>query len=142
MHRDAEARLHTDPALHRRYLENGFKLPHSEDPRLIRGGRWLRSRYVDELPQLLNVLRGDMALIGWRPVVPSQMDLFGAHAATLMLRRPGLIGEWTSRGRARPPYPERVAVEVQLVLDPTIRRTARILVRSVGAVLAGQGEEG
>jgi exopolysaccharide production protein ExoY len=142
MRLDAEERLERDPALHRRYLENGFKLPSSEDPRLIRGGQWLRARYVDELPQLWNVLRGDMSLVGWRPVVPRQMDLFGDHAATLMRRRPGLFGEWTSRGRGRPPYPERVALEVEYVNDPSLLRTARILFRSVGAVLSGQGEEG
>jgi exopolysaccharide production protein ExoY len=142
MRTDAEARLTADPELHRRYIANGFKLPSADDPRLIRGGRWLRSRYVDELPQLWNVLRGDMSLVGWRPVVPSQMELFGDHAAVLMQRRPGLFGEWTSRGRSRPPYPARVTLEVQQVNDPTVRRTVRILARSVAAVLRGQGEEG
>jgi lipopolysaccharide/colanic/teichoic acid biosynthesis glycosyltransferase len=141
MHRDAEARLHADPALYHRYVENGYKLPDAEDPRLIQGGRWLRSRYLDELPQLWNVLKGDMSLVGWRPVVPGEMDLFGEHAPTLLLRKPGLFGEWTSRGRRRPPYPERVSVEVELVRDPTLGRTARILGRSVAAVLAGMGEE-
>jgi exopolysaccharide production protein ExoY len=142
MHTDAEARLHADDALHRRYLANGFKLPNAEDPRVIRGGRWLRSRYFDEIPQLWNVLKGDMSLVGWRPVVPAQMELFGEHASTLLKRRPGLFGEWTSRGRARPPYPERVSLEVEYVNDPSLLRTLRILLRSVRAVLSGQGAGG
>jgi exopolysaccharide production protein ExoY len=140
MRADAEARLETDAELRRRYLANGFKLPTADDPRVLPRGRWLRRLYLDELPQLWNVLRGEMALIGPRPVVPSEIDLFGEHAPALLAHRPGLFGEWTSRGRDRPPYPERVRVEMQWVDDPSLARGARILARSVGAVLRGQGE--
>jgi exopolysaccharide production protein ExoY len=138
---DAEARLAADAELRRRYVANGFKLPASEDPRLLPGGRWLRRLYLDELPQLWNVLRGDMALIGPRPLVPDEITQFGADAADLLAHRPGLFGEWTSRGRSRPPYPERVQVEMEWVADPSFARGARILARSVGAIMRGQGEE-
>jgi exopolysaccharide production protein ExoY len=140
MHADAEARLRADAELRRRYVANGFKLPAAEDPRLLAGGRWLRRFYLDELPQLWNVLRGDMALIGPRPLVLEEIDLFGADAPELLAHRPGLFGEWTSRGRRRPPYPERVRVEMLWVHDPSLARGARIIARSVGAVLVGQGD--
>ena len=101
MHADAEARLHADPELHQRYLRSGYKLPSAQDPRVTSVGRWLRRSYVDELPQLWNVLRGDMSLVGPRPLVPREVELFGEHAPALLDRRPGVFGEWTSRGRAR-----------------------------------------
>jgi exopolysaccharide production protein ExoY len=141
MHADAEARLRADAELRRRYVANGFKLPLAEDPRVLPGGRLLRSAYLDELPQLWNVLRGDMALIGPRPLVPEEIDLFGSDVPELLAHRPGLFGEWTSRGRRRPPYPERVRIEMLWVRDPSMARGARILARSVLAVLSGQGEE-
>jgi len=142
MRSDAEQRLLADGELHQRYVGNGFKLPTAQDPRVLPGGRWLRRLYLDELPQLWNVLRGDMSLVGPRPVVPGELELFGEHADGLLSRRPGLFGEWTSRGRRRPPYPERVRVEMELIDDPAVARTGRILARSLMTVLRGQGDEG
>jgi exopolysaccharide production protein ExoY len=142
MHADAESRLRGDDELHQRYLRNGYKLPSSEDPRVLPAGRWLRRTYVDELPQLWNVLRGDMSLVGPRPLVPREVELFGEHAPVLLTRRPGVFGEWTSRGRARPPYPERVRVEMLYVNDPSVARSLRILLRSVWTVFWGQGPNG
>jgi exopolysaccharide production protein ExoY len=142
MRSDAEERLAEDEDLHRDYLAFGFKLPTASDPRVTPVGRWLRRLHLDELPQLWNVIRGDMSIVGPRPVVPNELELFGEHALALLGRRPGVFGEWTSRGRRRPPYPERVDVEMEYVNDPSLRRSVRILVRSVGVVLIGQGEEG
>ena len=141
MRSDAEERLSVDPDLRQRYVRNGFKLRSAEDPRLIPSGRWLRRFYVDEVPQLWNVLRGDMSLVGPRPVVPSELELFGVHAARMLRHRPGLFGEWTSRGRRRPPYPERVRVEMEYVNDPSLNRSLRILARSFATVLRGQDED-
>ena len=142
MRSDAEKLLVVDAELRRRYVVNGFKLPSDQDPWVLRGGAWLRRLYVDELPQLWNVIRGDMSLVGPRPVVARELALFGDDITALLERRPGVFGEWTSRGRRRPPYPERVHVEMEYVNDPSLRRSVRILVRSVGAVVRGQGAEG
>lgn len=137
---DAEERLNGEPSLKRRYVENGFKLPHDEDPRVTGVGRWLRTRYLDELPQLLNVLNGTMSLVGPRPLVAEELECFGDDADELLEVKPGLFGEWTSRGRERPDYPERAHLELAYVRDRRLERDLAILARSVAAVLQGQAD--
>ena len=134
----AEQVLERDPELRRRHRQNGFKLPDAEDPRVTRWGRWLRRTHVDELPQLFNVLRGDMSLLGPRPVVADELDRFGSGREELLEVRPGIFGPWNSLGRARPPYPERAELELSYVRDRSLRRDLEILGRSVVAVLRGQ----
>ncbi|HEX6939830.1 MAG TPA: sugar transferase [Longimicrobiales bacterium] len=137
---DAEAQLERDAALRRRYIECGFKIPLSEDPRVTRVGRWLRRTHLDELPQLFNVLRGEMSLVGPRPIVRDELEWFGADAAVLLSEKPGIFGEWASRGRRRPGYPERARLELQYVRNRTLGRDLRILLRSIPAVFGGQGD--
>jgi exopolysaccharide production protein ExoY len=137
---DAEKVLRLRPELKRLHRQNGFKLPASRDPRIVPGGRWLRKTHLDELPQLFNVLLGDMSLVGPRPIVPEELELFGRDAKTLLSVRPGIFGAWTSLGRRRPPYPERARVEVEWVRRRSARGDALILLRSVGVVLRGQRE--
>ena len=95
MRNGAEGHLEEDPELKERYIRNGFKLPLDEDPRITPVGRWLRRSYVDELPQLINVLRGDMSLVGPRPVVQEELAEFGDDAQELLSHRPGIFGAWT-----------------------------------------------
>ena len=137
---DAERALDRDPALMERYKANGFKLPNGSDPRITPVGRLLRRTYIDEIPQLVNVLAGDMSLVGPRPVVPAELDLFEDHARMLLEVKPGVFGAWNSLGRARPPYPERARLEIEYVRARSWTRDMRILGRSVLAVLQGQGE--
>jgi lipopolysaccharide/colanic/teichoic acid biosynthesis glycosyltransferase len=137
---DAERALDRDPALMQRYRANGFKLPNGSDPRITPVGRLLRRTYVDEIPQLVNVLQGDMSLVGPRPIVPAELALFEDGADTLLEVKPGVFGAWNSLGRSRPPYPERARLEMDYVRGRSWSRDARILGRSVLAVLQGQGE--
>lgn len=137
---DAERLLDRDPALRELHAANGFKLPLDSDPRVTRWGRWLRRTYVDEIPQLFNVLGGTMSLVGPRPVVPSELQLFGDGAADLLRVKPGIFGAWTSLGRARPPYPERAALEVDYARRRSLALDLLILCRSVVAVVQGQSD--
>ena len=137
----AEAELDHSPELKRLHRENGFKLPNGSDPRVTRWGRVLRRTYVDEIPQLFNVLGGTMSLVGPRPIVPAELELFGAGAETLLEVRPGVFGAWNSLGRRRPPYPERARVELEYVRRRRTWGDLVILARSVLAVLQGQGDE-
>ena len=136
---DAEDQLKQNGHLRERYRDNGFKIPTHEDPRVTPVGRRLRLRYVDELPQLINVLNGTMALVGPRPIVPDEISEYGPHATELLSVKPGVFGAWTARGRARPDYPERVNVELDYVRRRSMVRDLEILVRSLPVVLRGQG---
>lgn len=135
---DAEAQLKHDASLRNEYVENGFKLPASDDPRVTRVGRFLRRTYVDEIPQLLNVLAGTMSLVGPRPVVPEELSYYSPHAAELLDVKPGIFGAWTSRGRKRPRYPERADLEIEYVRTRSFRQDLIILARSIPVVLSGQ----
>src|SRR5262249_21229687 len=74
MHQDAERILKSNSELYRRYLENNYKLPKGEDPRVTFIGSLLRELSLDEIPQLFNVLKGEMSLVGPRPVVPAEIE--------------------------------------------------------------------
>jgi exopolysaccharide production protein ExoY len=137
---DAEAILDREPDLRDRHRANGFKLPTGSDPRVSPWGRWLRRSYVDEIPQLFNVLKGDMGLIGPRPVVPGELELYGPDADTLLDVKPGVFGAWNSLGRGRPPYPERARLELEYVRSRRWTDDVLILSRSLIAVLQGQGD--
>lgn len=136
----AEERLEREPALRQLHRENGFKLPIDRDPRITPVGRRLRRSYVDELPQLYNVLNGTMALVGPRPIVPEELACFGSEAAELLRVRPGVFGAWTCLGRQRPGYPVRAEVELAYVRGRSARTDARILLHSIPVVLRGQDE--
>ena len=138
---DAERQLDLDPALRSRHQANGYKLPNGSDPRVTRYGRWLRRTYVDEIPQLFNVLVGDMSLVGPRPIVPAELALFGEEGSHLLTMKPGIFGAWNSLGRRRPPYPARADLELEYVRSRTPVADLVILARSVVAVLQGQGDE-
>lgn len=138
---DAEHVLSTRPHLREQYVANGYKLPHAVDPRLTRVGRFLRRTYLDELPQLVNVLNGTMSLVGPRPIVEDELRNYGERGSELLCVRPGIIGEWTSRGRARPPYPERADLELAYIREHSLRNDARILIRAVPVILLGQTED-
>ena len=137
---DAEAQLDREPDLRERHRQNGFKLPAGEDPRITVVGRVLRRTYIDEIPQLYNVLRGEMSLIGPRPIVEAELRNYGKRGAELLRVKPGLIGAWTSLGRARPNYPQRAYLELDYVNRRSVFRDLRILLRSVPVVLRGQSD--
>lgn len=138
MRADAESHLNGDEHLHSRYVSNGYKLPEPEDPRVTGIGRLIRRTYIDELPQLVNVINGTMSLVGPRPVVQQELREFEPHVRELLAVRPGIFGAWTSRGRWRPPYPERAGIEIEYVRSRTLRTDASILLRSLPVVLLGQ----
>ena len=115
MHREAEELLRRDPRLWDEYVANGYKVPAELDRRVTRVGRFLRSSSLDELPQVINVVLGDMSLVGPRPVVPDEVENYGDDRITYLSVRPGLTGAWQINGRSTVNYPQRVALDTQYV---------------------------
>ena len=110
------------------------------DPRITRIGRFLRSTSLDELPQLINVLRGEMSLVGPRPVQEAEIDrYYGASAAHYMAVRPGITGLWQVSGRSETSYESRVALDVAYVSRPSLLADIAILLRTPVAVLSRRG---
>lgn len=132
------AYLAANPVAARQWQERR-KLAH--DPRVTRLGKILRATSLDELPQLLNVLRGDMSLIGPRPVVREELEQhYGpagrlAYAAT----RPGITGLWQISGRSNTTYNERVTLDITYVSTWSLRLDLMILLRTLPAVLVRRG---
>ena len=132
-----EALLASDPAA-RAEWEATRKL--KNDPRITPIGRFLRSTSLDELPQLINVLRGDMSLVGPRPVLEAEIDrYYGASAAHYMAVRPGITGLWQVSGRSETSYESRVALDVTYVSRPSLLADLSILLRTPIAVLSRRG---
>ena len=136
---DAELALRRNPDLYAEYCANNFKLPEDRDPRITAIGRVLRKSSFDELPQLWNVLRGDMSIVGPRPVVPEEIAQYGAVASLLLALKPGLTSMWVVEGRSEVGYPRRADLELMYVRNWSLVRDLWILARTVPAVFRGQG---
>ena len=140
MHADAPERLRallaSDAALARQWADRQ-KL--DWDPRVTNVGRILRETSLDELPQLINVLRGDMSLVGPRPVTPAELQRYGSAAALYLQVRPGLTGLWQVSGRNLTSYDSRVQLDRDYVANWRLSADLRILARTPKAVLLRRG---
>jgi lipopolysaccharide/colanic/teichoic acid biosynthesis glycosyltransferase len=112
MRRDADEVLKRDPAL-RAEFEQNFKL--KEDPRLTKVGAILRKHSLDELPQLFNVLLGQMSLVGPRMITAPELEKYGQFKELLLSVRPGITGYWQVNGRQEVAYQKRVAMDVHYI---------------------------
>ena len=131
------ALLAADPAA-RAEWETTRKL--KNDPRITRIGRFLRATSLDELPQLINVLKGEMSIVGPRPVTTTELDrYYGAAAAHYLSVRPGITGLWQVSGRSETTYDQRVALDVAYVSQPSVLADLRILLKTPVAVLSRRG---
>lgn len=137
---DAEARLQrlldSDPAARQEWAET-HKL--SQDPRVSCVGHFLRRTSLDELPQLFNVLRGEMSLVGPRPIVEDESIYYGQHFADYLSVRPGLTGAWQVSGRSTTTYAQRVAIDVAYVRGRSFVGDLCVLFRTVRVVLLREG---
>jgi exopolysaccharide biosynthesis polyprenyl glycosylphosphotransferase len=109
------------------------------DPRVTRIGGWLRRWSLDELPQLFNVLNGDMSLVGPRPALPEEADLYGDHVRRRLAVRPGITGLWQVNGRSDLPWEEAVRLDLRYVENWSFMLDLQILWKTWSAVGTGNG---
>ncbi len=137
---DAEARLDkllaSDPEA-RAEWDKDHKL--RKDPRIVGIGRFLRKSSLDELPQLFNVLKGEMSLVGPRPIVPDEKKKYGKYIDHYCLVRPGITGLWQVSGRNDVSYRRRVAFDVVFATKSNMADYFRILFMTVPSVLGSKG---
>lgn len=136
MHPDAEARL----AELRHLNENdGVLFKMRDDPRVTRVGRWLRRYSLDELPQLLNVLRGEMSLVGPRPPLPAEVARYPSDMYRRLAVKPGLTGLWQVSGRSNLSWDDAIRLDLRYVENWSLTLDVVILFRTLGAVLRSAG---
>lgn len=136
MRRDADAMLHNNPSLRRQY-EDSFKL--KADPRVTRIGAVLRKFSLDELPQLFNVFRGQMSLVGPRMITAPELTKYGKYQELLLSTKPGLTGYWQVYGRQEVSYEERVRMDVEYIRTWTLWKDMHLLLLTPWRVICGRG---
>lgn len=144
---NAHDKLRTDPkfkALYQQYKRNSYKL--KEDPRVTRVGKFIRKHSLDEIPQLVNVLRGEMSLVGPRPYYPDELveqqrkyphtkELVGV----VLSAKPGITGYWQVSGRSEVNFDKRIKMDADYVTKRSVLFDILILLKSPGAMISGKG---
>jgi exopolysaccharide biosynthesis polyprenyl glycosylphosphotransferase len=118
---------------------NGVLFKLREDPRVTRIGRWLRRYSVDELPQLLNVVRGEMSLVGPRPPLPTEVAQYGEDVRRRLLVKPGMTGLWQVSGRSDLSWEDSVRLDLYYVENWSLTQDLMILWKTARAVFGGGG---
>ena len=136
MYTDAEQRL---SELQARNQGDGLLFKIKDDPRITPVGRWLRRFSLDELPQLFNVVRGDMSLVGPRPPLQSEVRQYPNDVRRRLLVKPGLTGLWQVSGRSELSWDESVRLDLHYVENWSLALDAHILWRTAFAVLGRRG---
>src|SRR2546430_1428094 len=136
MVRDADRILREDASLRSAFSASN-KL--ASEPRITRVGRWLRRLSLDELPQLVNVLRGEMSLVGPRMITQAELPEWGPSGRLLLSVRPGLTGLWQVSGRQLLSKAERIRLDAEYVRRMSLRLDLAILARTLFAVMSGRG---
>ena len=118
------------------YAEN-FKL--KNDPRITKIGKIIRKTSIDELPQLVNVLKGEMTIVGPRPIVEAELNKYGEYQNVYLSVKPGLTGMWQAYGRSDTSYEERVKLDVYYVENQKLSLDVKIIFATIISVLSGKG---
>lgn len=124
--------METSPGLRQEFHEN-FKL--RRDPRITWIGKFLRITSLDEFPQFLNVLKGDMSVVGPRPLVVEELPKYGKYIDCILTIRPGITGLWQVSGRNNIPYPKRIQIDVYYVNFRNFLADLWIIIKTIGVVI-------
>lgn len=118
-------------------FKENFKL--ENDPRVTRVGKILRKTSLDELPQIINILKGEMSIIGPRPIVETELEKYGKDREKFLSVAPGLTGNWAANGRSDVSYEERMALELDYIENRSLMLDLKIFFKTIGSVLKGRG---
>jgi exopolysaccharide production protein ExoY len=136
---NAEKILEQSEELYAQYVQNNYKLNPTQDPRTTKLGRFLRASSIDELPQLLNILKGEMSFVGPRPIVETELEFYGYRSSDLLQVKPGLTGYWQVSGRSTVHYPKRADLELYYVENCSFRLDLLIILKTVKVVFTKNG---
>lgn len=114
-----------------------FKL--DNDPRVTKVGNFLRRTSLDELPQLINIIKGDMSVVGPRPIVEKEIEKYGVYADTVFSVMPGLTGNWQANGRSDTTYDERVQMDVDYVFNRSFFMDMKLIFKTIICVIKKEG---
>lgn len=128
--------LKTNPKA-REEFENGYKL--KNDPRVTPIGRILRKTSLDELPQLINILKNEMSFVGPRPIVEEEKVKYGKYLSLFLKEKPGLTGLWQVSGRNNLSYEERVALDMEYIRKKSLPLDIKIILKTISALFSGNG---
>ncbi len=117
--------------------DNLYKLV--DDPRVTRVGQFIRKYSIDELPQFINVLRGEMTLVGPRPPLPYEVEEYGPHEWIRLFGKPGLTGTWQVYGRSRVPFQEMVDMDIEYLGHQSILLALKLIALTLPVMLRGRG---
>ncbi|QDS96113.1 putative sugar transferase EpsL [Roseimaritima multifibrata] len=137
MVKNAESRLAEVAALNHHDDQRTLKV--KNDPRMLRCGRLLRKYSVDEFPQLINVLRGDMTIVGPRPPLPREVDLYDAEDHVRLMVKPGLTCYWQIMGRGEIPFKQMVSLDRRYIEDASSLTDLIVITKTFPALLKGSG---
>lgn len=139
MVQNAEEVLKKDELLYKKYVANDYKIAAAEDPRITTFGKFIRETSLDEFPQFLNVLKGEMSLVGPRPLVEAELNEYQGKKDLLLSAKPGMTGYWQVCGRSDVHYPERAEIELYYVTHQSILLDMEILYKTIVQVLMRKG---
>lgn len=139
MCRNAEEVLQREPEIYKKYIENDYKLPEGEDPRITKLGGFLRKTSLDELLQFCNVLKGDMSVVGPRPIIPIELEEYGNSKWLFLSMKPGVTGIWQVTGRSNIVYPERMYLELSYVDKQGLLLDIIVIFKTIFKVLKRSG---
>ena len=122
---NAEHYLELHPEIKAAYHANGNKL--ENDPRVTKIGSFIRRHLMDELPQFINVLKGDMALVGLRPIFLFEAKEYGERLSYLLMCKPGITGYWTTHGRSKVLFPQRADLELYYLQYQSTKNDIKLL---------------
>lgn len=135
----ADEILHKDQKLYEKYLNNNYKLEPDEDPRITKLGAWLRRTSIDEIPQFINTFKGDMSIIGPRPIVKEELAEYGDRVDKFLSVKPGAMGLWQASGRSNIGYPERCDMELSYVDRASYWFDCKIMFKNVISIFKHTG---